>query len=360
MPHLFVDISSHGLGHLAQTGPVLDALRRIRPDLRLTVRSGLGRDVLGARIAGEFEHLPVASDFGFVMHNAIDMDLAASADRYRHLHADWPQRVADEAALLKQRSPDLVLSNVSYLPLAGAEAAGLPAVALCSLNWGDLFSHYFGAKSWAAPIHAQIEAAYRSARYFLRITPGMPMNSLPNRKLIDPIARIGRAQRSFLAQHLGWPSDARWILVAMGGIDFTIPVDRWPRASGVRWLLPSRWSPRRDDMVASETCGLSFPDLLASVDAVVTKPGYGTFTEAVTNRTPVMYVRRNDWPEEPALLEWLHRCGRSREITRGALMRGDFLDDIPDDFFVVPPSAPQPVGAEVAAGLLAELLPAAP
>jgi len=39
MRHLLVDISFHGFGHLSQTAPVLNALRRLIPDLRLTVRS---------------------------------------------------------------------------------------------------------------------------------------------------------------------------------------------------------------------------------------------------------------------------------------------------------------------------------
>jgi len=39
--HLFVDISSHGFGHLAITAPVLNAVAEIAPDLRLTVRSDL-------------------------------------------------------------------------------------------------------------------------------------------------------------------------------------------------------------------------------------------------------------------------------------------------------------------------------
>ena len=39
--HLFVDISSHGFGHLAITAPVLNALGKLQPDLQLTVRSGL-------------------------------------------------------------------------------------------------------------------------------------------------------------------------------------------------------------------------------------------------------------------------------------------------------------------------------
>ena len=140
--HLFADISSHGFGHLAITAPVLNAVAEIVPDLRLTVRCGLPAAKLRQRIRAPFEHIAAASDFGYVMIDATHIDLAASAAAYRHAHADWPARVAAEAAFLAALAPDLVLSNVSCLPLAGAARAGIPALALCSLNWADLFAPF--------------------------------------------------------------------------------------------------------------------------------------------------------------------------------------------------------------------------
>ncbi|MBK8384563.1 MAG: hypothetical protein IPL11_02340 [Candidatus Accumulibacter sp.] len=49
-PHLFVDISAHGLGHLAQVAPVLNALSCRLENLRMTLRSGLPTATLQARI----------------------------------------------------------------------------------------------------------------------------------------------------------------------------------------------------------------------------------------------------------------------------------------------------------------------
>jgi hypothetical protein len=75
MPHLFVDISSHGFGHLAQTAPVLNHLAARLPQLRLTLRSGLPLARLRQRIAAPFTHIAAASDFGYVMHDAVTPDL---------------------------------------------------------------------------------------------------------------------------------------------------------------------------------------------------------------------------------------------------------------------------------------------
>lgn len=347
--HLFVDISSHGLGHLAITAPVLNALADQVPGLRLTLRSGLPPEKLRQRIRPPFAFIAGSSDFGYVMIDATRIDRPASAAAYRQAHAGWAGRVAGEAAWLRQCKPDLVLTNVSYLPLAAAAQAGIPAVSLCSLNWADLFAHFFADADWAAPIHAEMLAAYRSAAAFLRVTPGMPMASLGNVQVVGPLAARGRRHDLGL-------NGAKAVLVAMGGIAHRLPIDDWPRLPGIRWLVPAAWGCCHADALPAENCGLDFTDLLCSVDAVLTKPGYGTFTEAAVNGTPVLYQRRDDWPEQDCLIAWLARHGRCREVSATALQTGNLLAALAQ-LWALPPPAPAATGGETeAALLLADLL----
>ena len=329
--HLFVDISSHGFGHFAMTAPVLNALAAETPDLRLTIRSGLPLTKLRERIKARFDFIEAASDFGFVMRDATRLDLAASAQAYRHAHQDWPGRVSKEASFIGRHSPDLVLTNVSYLPLAGAALAGIPSCSFCSLNWADLFVHFFGREAWAAPIAEQIQGAYRSAQAFLCVSPGMPMNDFANRIPVGPISVLGKAHDLGLGK-------SRAILISMGGIAHRLPIEAWPRLPEIRWLVPAEWQCQHPDALAIESFGLSFTDLLSSVHAVVTKPGYGTFTEAACNGTPVIYQRREDWPEQDYLIAWLQGHGRCREISADALVRGEVDAAISAiDFLPVPP-----------------------
>ena len=343
--HLFVDISSHGFGHLAITAPVLNALAEIAPNLRLTVRSGLPAAKLRQRIAVPCELIHGSSDFGYVMRDAIQIDRPASATAYRQAHADWAGRVAREASFLRRLQPDLVLTNVSYLPLAGASIAGIPAVSLCSLNWADLFQHFFGSESWAPAIYAEMLAAYRSAQHFLRVTPGMPMPELGNRQTVGPIAALGRAH------DLGLNGD-KAVLVALGGIRHRLPVEDWPCLPGIRWLVAADWQCSHPDALAHEAFGLSFTDLLCSVDAVITKPGYGTFSEAACNGTPVLYQRRADWPEQDCLNEWLGRHGRCRELAAETLSTGELGAALASLWRQPAPPRPVADGAREAAALL--------
>lgn len=355
-PHLFVDVSSHGFGHLAQVAPVLNALNKRLPDMRLTVRSGLPAEKLRARVHAEHTHIEERSDFGFVMRDAVSIDHESSGRKYRDQHANWTQRVADEAAFIASLAPDLVLTDVAYLPLAGAAMAGIPSMTMCSLNWSDLFSHFYGHESWAKPIHAQILAAYRSAECFLRLIPAMPMTELPNRRAVAPVAAIGQNRGDVLRERLSCAPNDRLVMIAFGGFDKDLNAANWPRTSGVHWLIPENWAVQRPDMTAFEPLGLSFTDLLCSMDAVVTKPGYGTFTEAACNGTAVLYVRREDWPEQDCLIEWLGQNGRCREISEDALMSGQLQDALDALWQQAQPPCPVPSGAAEVAALLAERL----
>ena len=341
--HLFADISSHGFGHLAIGAPVLNAVAALIPKLRLTVRSALPEKLLRERITIPFDLLPEASDFGFIMRNATLIDHAASAEAYRAAHLNWPQRVAQDAELLQKLRVDRVLSNISYLPLAAAAETGLPAFALCSLNWADLFWHYFGDSDWARPLHEEMLAAYRSAT-FIRITPGMPMPMLPRQQVVGPISVIGQRHDLGLGK--------RSVMVAMGGIAHRLPIEQWPRTPGILWLTPPLWRCRHPDAVSWDQFGLGFTDLLASVDAIVTKPGYGTFTEAAANGTPVLYQRRDDWPEQDCLIEWLAVHGNAREIAVDRLHGGDLLDALAALWARPQPPRPLLDGAQAAARII--------
>lgn len=329
MPHLVVSISGHGFGHVAQTAPVLNRLNESMPQLRLTVRSSVPFAHLHSRIHVPFAHLPSEGDIGMAMSSALDIHVGESRAAYCAFHADWEARVAEEARLLRDLGADMVLSNVGYLPLAGAQRASIPNAALCSLNWFDIYRHYCGDGAIAAQIHA----CYANADAFLRITPGMAMEHLPNLVPVDPIAAVGHNRRDELNHQLKLSREEKLVLVSLGGIAGRLPIERWPHINGVRWLVQQSWQVEHPDAVELESIPMGFGDLLASCDALICKPGYGSFAEAACSGTPVLYVSRTDWPESPALIEWLQRRSLCREVSRNALEQGNFagvLEEICD------------------------------
>ncbi len=315
---LLVAISHHGLGHLAQAAPVLNALHAARPDLEFMVWSGVTRAALAARIHAPFQHRHEPADVGLAMHDAVRVDLAASRAAYLAFHHDWDTRVADEAAWLRDQGIGGVLSDVACLPLAAAARAGIPGVAMCSLNWVDIAGAYLAEQPGMATVLEQLAAAYRSARAFLRVLPAMPMDWLEKREAVPPIAALGVDRRAELRARVGLGHDERLVLLGFGGIGYRT-AKPLPVLNGVRWLVPDDWRQERGDLIPFSRGGLAFIDLIASCDALVTKVGYGSFVEAAAAGIPVLYIDRPDWPETPYLVDWLLAHTRAAVIDEAGL-----------------------------------------
>lgn len=360
--HIVVDISAHGWGHLAQAAQVVNALNTLRPDLRLTIRTPLPKARVQARVQGEVDLQLATLDIGMVMQGALQVDVERSWRAYQGFHAGWEDRIAHASQELATLNPDILLADVPYLSLAAAARIGVPAVALCSLDWATLFWHYCGHYPGAMSIYEEIKAAYRAAQLFIQMTPHIDMPFLERVREVGPVGEIGVNRRLELRTMLNVPDDTRLVLVSLGGIPTSLPFMHGLSASNIKWITdqddPERLDSEDQDIlrISWSSLGMTFVDVLASCDAVVTKPGYGLFVEAAAAGTPVLYLSRGDWPEEPGLVAWLKRYLPVLALTSADLASGALTSSLETLLAQPRPGPAHLTGAFEAASIIAAML----
>lgn len=371
MPRLLVAISAHGLGHLGQAAPVCNALFQLRPDLNLTIWSALPAATLHQRIRVPFTRIDAACDIGFIMHDALHVDIEASWTRYQKREADWSMQLHEACTLVRAAAPDLIVSDVGDMPLAAGQALGIPTIAMSSLNWADMARHYFQTTPGHEAVLNRMDQIYAHSTVALRLTPGMPMHGR-SESILPPVGAVSRYARTTLddelTPHLPFPDRPR-VLIGMGGIQTRLNWPHWPIQSDWNLLLanqsdlPLEGCAKRGLVNADylrTRYGWSFCDLLATSDAVICKPGYGTFVEAALAGVPVLYVLRANWPEQPVLVEWLHQSARCAELLPQALGTGCF-DQPLRKLLAQPAKPPLPRdGAIIAAKAILKTLDASP
>ena len=184
----------------------------------------------------------------------------------------------------------------------------------------------------------------------------MPMTWLPQRRTIGPLARIGAPRRAELCATLGADTEQILVLVAFGGISGQRVLPALPREPDILWLIDGPEEKGRPDIASVPALGWPFPDLLASVDAVVSKPGYGTVTEAACNGTRMLYLCRGNWAEETYLVDWLQRHAVCREIKAEALAGDQFIPTLRTLLAQPAKPAPAATGGSDAADILVAYL----
>jgi hypothetical protein len=203
-----------------------------------------------------------------------------------------------------------------------------------------------------------IRDSYAKAFMALRITPAPRIDAFTNIIDIGPIASPTSPERDRLASALALAPSERTVLVGFGGIPLTsIPLEQIEQLRHYRFLFDGPVPPGYSRIHSTTTLPFSFKTLLASVDIIMTKPGYGTIVEAVALQQPVVYVRRYNFADEPPLVDYLHRYGRGIELSLDDFTHGRWESALQQALAApMPLSPPPPTGAAEAAAFIAQQL----
>ena len=325
---LLVAISSHGFGHFSMTVPIINQLIE-QDNYEIILRTTIPEYLIQSRIPTPLNIIRETSDFGMLMNTSLDVDLTASKNAYEKLHKNLDQTIFEEKQKLQSIAPDLILSNIPYVTLAAASELKIPCLAFCSLNWAHIISDYFKSDTtFAEEIIPQMVDLYNKADKFVVPAPSMEMPGLNNLVSVGPVCSIGTDRKVEILNTLNLPKSSRLVLVSAGGVATPIEIDRWPKVKDVIWVCAWSHSSGRSDIISLDDLAMPFPDLTASVDCIVTKPGYGTVSESACLGKPAIFVKRGDWAEEPNLVSWWMENALVKEVSRKQFFSGDFVDKL--------------------------------
>ncbi len=357
MPLIWAAISGHGFGHAAQVVPVLNALGRLVPNLRALLRTTVPASFFADRLMIPWETSAVQQDIGCIQNGPMTIDVEATWHQHHRFHSTWDTRLQIEVDAMQVAQPDVILADTPYLALAAGKVAAIPTVALVSFTWDLVLSEYGAPPSidrWA--ILQLIRQAYAQADLALRITPAPTMTIFKQLIDIGPIAEPASSARGQLTELLKLTPGERTVLIGFGGIPLdSLPFDILESLTGYRFLFDGSVPSTSKRFVSTKSLPFSFKTLLASVDVVMTKPGYGTLVEAVALQTPLVYVRRYNFADEQPLVDYLHRYGRGVELSLIDFEKGKWDLTLTKAIEVpaLQTDPPPPTGGTEAADLLA-------
>lgn len=253
---------------------------------------------------------------------------------------------------MKTAGPNVVLADTPYLALAAGKAATIPTIALVSLTWDLVLSEYVAPSSIdSRTILQSIRLAYGEADLALRINPAPKMEIFHRVIDIGPIAEPAPSARERLTKFINLAPGEQTVLVGFGGVPLdSLPFNRLESFTGYRFIFDGSIPPGSRRFISASSLPFSFKTLMASVDVIMTKPGYGTLVEAVALQIPMVYVRRYNFADEQPLVDYLHRYGRGIELSMNDFIQGQWMSAL-NKVLDLPPAiaSPSPTGASEAA-----------
>ena len=364
-------ISGHGLGHAVRQIEIINALARQRPDAAVLIRSSAARRIFDRTVNPPFELDDRPCDTGVVQIDSLRLDAAATIDRARAFYRTMGERAEAEARLLRDRGVRLVIADAPPLACAAAARAGIPSVVVSNFTWDWIYREYAEHLSSAPELIPTIQSAYKlaDAAWVLPMHGGFETFER-RRRDVPFVARHARTDmsRQDVLGMLSLPADRPLALVTFGGYGVDeLPLARLDCLPGWTIVLTDSDEASRGHagiagihVVAEERlygAGLRYQDLVAAVDAVVTKPGYGIISECVANETALVYTSRGRFAEYLVLVREMPKYVRSAHLDRESLMAGRWRAALDTALSAPsPPQHPPTNGAEVVAGAILSYL----
>ena len=358
--HIAYYVTAHGYGHGVRSCDVFAALLAARPDVRLTATTDLPESFLRSRLPEAGSRLvvrPGAFDVGMVQKDSIRVDVEATLAEALELLEERPRLVDYEAEFIRGEGADLVVADIPAIPLEAADEAGIPALAVGNFSWDWIYAPFVARDArWLEVVRA-FEQGYRKAKRLLKLPFSPPMGIFARQTNVPLLAKPGRARRGELAALTGADAAKRWVLLSFTSLGWdAAALDEVERLEDFEFftVLPLDW-PGRRNVHAVDRRMVGFSDVLASVDAVVTKPGYGVLSDCVANAKPIVYAEREDFVEYPLLERELKRYLRNVHVPAADLYAGRLRAALEAVESAPAPGETLPGGgAEAAAALMLE------
>lgn len=344
-------VTPHGYGHTVRLCDIVNALTELRPDVPVMLRSSLPEHLFRDRIPGAFEfHTTRPYDVGLIQLDSVRGDPVATLPALEALRLRREEDLKTEQEFIIRRQARLVVGDIPGLPLRAASELGVPAVATGNFSWNWIYEYFARTDPRWRPYAAMYRGDYAHARLLLRQPFHEPMDAFGIIEDLPILARPGRNRREELARALGLDPAWTWVLLSFGHLEWPPEaLDRIERMERHAFLcLPPLGWPRHNFRTV-DRARFSFRDVMASCDAVLTKPGFGVVSDALVQDKPIVYARRHDWPESEMLEEAMRTHGRSAPLETADLYRGRIGTALAAALAAPPPRERLPAGGDLVA-----------
>jgi hypothetical protein len=235
---------------------------------------------------------------------------------------------------LKRESIQLVLFDTPPDAALLAHQAGIPTIAIANFGWDFIYTAWHNEHPEFAPIVEQFRDAYRQTTLLLKLPLSESMEAFPNQRDLPLIAHHGSEAATSVLDDLPFSNDENLPLILYLtrqqplGPEAIQRVAEETKSHLMTPHNPSFQHPHVHHLGPEWRDKMN--DLIAAVDVVVSKPGYGIIAECIANRTRFVHVPRLGFAEADCLLAGMEGSVVQHQLSKPDFVEGNWAEALKD------------------------------
>jgi hypothetical protein len=321
-PTLYVAITNHGFGHAARTASVVATIQELFPELQLIVVTKAPRWLLELYIQGDFIYRCRGFDVGVVQADSMTMDKRATLEKLHQILAQQQSLVEEEVNFIRQNQVDLILADIPPLAAVIAKKAEIPCWMTGNFGWDFIYrawgNEFIEIVEWISECFSQCTHLFRQPFH----------ESMSAFQVITDIGLTGGKPRYHEEElRASWGITApvaQTVLINFGGFAQQIPYNNITSYPDWQFITYDRDAPDLPNLIKVNAHRYRPVDFMPLCGQVISKPGYGTFAEAVRVGVPIVSVTREDFAESALLLEGIANHAYHQILSPIELFQGNW------------------------------------
>lgn len=314
---IYVAVTAHGFGHATRVASVMQELIRLDPTILPIFVTTTPRWLIEKYLQeGRYLHRPRHLDVGVIQKDGLNMDLDSTLEALQDLQARSQQLIRAEVEFIQTNRVRLVYGDIPPLATAIATAAGIPCWMEGNFGW-DFIYRPFGESF--QPLVDWIESLYHQCDQLFQLPMHEPMSAFPHRVQVgltggDPILAPDQVRAQ-----IGLDPDRPTVLLSFGGFGIAnFPYHELKSFQDWQFISFDADAPDLPNLLRLDGQHWRPVDIMPVCDRVVSKPGYGTISEALRVRVPLCCVTRQGFAESDLLIAGLQRYGQHQIVSQQA------------------------------------------
>ncbi len=322
-------ISPHGFGHAARACAVMEQLFALDHTLLFDVYTLVPEWFFTDSLSCPFTFHPHETDIGLVQTSPLHEDIPATIDRLQTFMDFSPQRLQPLVQKIVSCQTCFVISDISPLGLAVANAADVPSILIENFTWDWIYEGYIAIDSRMRYFSKEMRTIFDLADYHIQTEPVCRSSAAD--LVVPPVSRSPRLSVVETRMRLNIGSFVPAVLFSMT----TIPVDffehilRYPELS---FIIPAREvtsiQHHQNCILIPVNASMYHPDLVAAVNVVVGKVGYSTLAETFNAGVAYGYLPRKHFRESLPLVDFITSSMNAQALAEEDLTSGRWIDKV--------------------------------
>jgi len=302
-------ITAHGYGHAVRSLEVIRNLMTLDPSLEVTIVSDLPRFLIDQNLDRPVKLRTKRLDVGLVQQDSLQFDLEATREVLGSFYNRRNEIIAEEVDFLSRNQMQIVVSDVPFIVFHAAAECGIQSIGLGNFTWDWIYRPYAADDRRWQPLIRWIKEGYGKCDLFLQLPMHGDCSVCSTIRDVPLIARRAKRETEETRKILGVKPDQKAYLISFYSLrldnEALRAIEQMEHALFL-YKHPLQYELKNGRSL--DGLDLSYADVVAAMDGVITKPGYGIVADCLAHGAPMIYTDRGVFPEYEILVDAIKRC----------------------------------------------------